>query len=113
MSDQNDLSEALALDESTRLLKKTRSYSRIVTINCRVVVVMSLACAIILGVVLVLSTTIPFERRVLTSVVVGVILFGCQLVLCVSRSDPNTLAIFTTICAFICGLCLGPAIWCL
>jgi hypothetical protein len=87
-----------------------RSTSRTIVINSWVVVALSVLCAVFMSVVLGLNGSLTWERRVLLFTIVGVVLAGIQVVLCVSRKEPNTLIIFTTISAIVTGLCMGQIV---
>ena len=93
------------------LTRQLRSTSRTISIGCSLVVVMSFACILILSVIIVFSATLTKEKKIFLGTVMGVLLLGSQVVLCVSRRDPNTLIIFSIIASFVSGLCLGLAVW--
>lgn len=101
----------ISAEHTSTLVRQLRSTSRTISIGCSLVVVLSFACVIILAVVIAFSSTLAKEKKILLSTIMGVILLGIQLVLCVSRKDPNTLIIFSIISAFVSGLCLGLSIW--
>ncbi len=101
----------ISTEHASTLIRQLRSTSRTISIGCSLVVVLSIACVIILAVVIAFSSSLAKERKILLSTIMGVILLGIQMVLCVSRKDPNTLIIFSIISAFISGLCLGLSIW--
>jgi hypothetical protein len=102
----------VAGSKNTSLLERQmRDTSRTITINCFLVVIMSIACMVVLGVIIAVSSSLIKEKKIFLSTVMGVLLTGCQVVLCVSWKDPNTLIVFSTITAFVCGFCLGLTIW--
>jgi uncharacterized membrane protein YjdF len=75
------------------------------------VVVMSFACMLILAMIIVFSSVLAKEKKIFIGTIMGVLLLGIQVVLCVSRKEPNTLIIFSIISSFVSGLCLGLSVW--
>jgi uncharacterized membrane protein YagU involved in acid resistance len=91
--------------------RQTLDLSRDLRINCWVVVFLSFAGSIIFAVVLALSSKIDPERRIFMGALLGVTQACCLLMLLVARNNARILMNFITIGAFVCGLCLGPALW--
>ncbi len=96
---------------TSALTRQLRSTSRTISIGCSLVVVMSFACMLILAVIIVFSSTLAKDKKIFIGTIMGVLLSGIQVVLCVSRRDPNTLIIFSIIASFVSGLCLGLSVW--
>lgn len=100
-------------DEARELLmeRQTLDLTRDLRINCWVVVFLSVAGSVIFAVVLALSTKIDPERRIFMGTLLGVTQASCVLMLMIARNNARILMNFITIGAFVCGLCLGPALW--
>ncbi len=92
------------------IMNQSRSTSNTIRVTCWVVVVASVACAIVFAVVLSVHSSLVWERRVLLMTVVAVVLISIQLILWVSRNEPTNIIIFTMVAAIVTGLCMGQTI---
>jgi uncharacterized membrane protein len=99
------------VNETSAMSRQLRSTSRTISIGCMLVVVMSFACMLILAMIIVFSSVLAKEKKIFIGTIMGVLLLGIQVVLCVSRKEPNTLIIFSIISSFVSGLCLGLSVW--
>lgn len=99
------------VNETAAMSRQLRSTSRTISIGCMLVVVMSFACMLILAMIIVFSSVLAKEKKIFIGTIMGVLLLGIQVVLCVSRKEPNTLIIFSIISSFVSGLCLGLSVW--
>jgi lipopolysaccharide export LptBFGC system permease protein LptF len=99
------------IDKQTKLERALASNSSRMEITFWVVLVLSIICMLLMLIVIIISTTLTMERKLLLGTIVGIVLFGIQIMLCVSRKEPHSLSIFTIICAFVSGLSLGMSVW--
>lgn len=98
-------------DQQVYINRANESRTRSLRVQCWIVILLSVATAIILTVVLLLSSKIDAERRIFMGTVLGVTQVGCVLMLVVARDNVEALQHSITMSAFVCGLCLGPSIW--
>lgn len=98
-------------ERDSLLERATQEHSRTIRANCWAVMLMSAACTIIFVVVLALSSKVDAERRIFVGTILGVTQLCCALLLIVARNNPHTLSTFMIVCAFVSGLCVGPALW--
>jgi hypothetical protein len=103
--------EPIPLDVKHAYIRQMESLSTTILINTKLVVVLDLACVCILFMVVCISKTLLLEKKIVLCTIVGVVLISINVVLCISKKMPSTLIIFSTIGAFISGLCLGLSMW--
>lgn len=99
--------DSFPLDVKHAYVRQMESISNTILINTKLVVVLDVACVCILLMVVLISKTLVLEKKIFLCTVIGVILISVNVVLCLSKKMPTTLIIFSTIGAFISGLCLG------
>lgn len=106
------LHEENAQEETKRQSRNMLSTISIaISINRWVVSMLNIACGVILIVVFAVSPHLPSEKRLLTGTIFGVVLFGLQAVMCVSRNDLSMLITYCILSSFASGLCLGLCLW--
>jgi Kef-type K+ transport system membrane component KefB len=91
--------------------RNTLDLTRDLRVNCWVVVVLSVASTVIFAVVLALSTKVDPDRRLFMGMFLGVSQLSILAMLIIARNNARILMIFITLGAFVCGVCLGPALW--
>ncbi|MBX9636384.1 MAG: hypothetical protein K2Q45_02395 [Nitrosomonas sp.] len=84
--------------------------SKLKLISFWVVLILSFICILIMTIVIFVSKTLSLERKLFLGLIIGIVMVGIQIMMCISRSEPHALSIFTIICAFTSGLTLGMSI---
>lgn len=99
--------DVLPVDVKHAYIRQMETVSNTIVVNSKVVLVLSVACMFILIMVVCISKTLLLEKKIVLTTIIGVILVAINLVLCISKKMPSTVIIFSTVSAFISGLCLG------
>ncbi len=97
----------LTEEQKQSFRSQMKSTSDTISINCWLVIVLSFASILVLSVVISVSAKVSAERKIIIGTIVGSVLLIIQMILCISRKEPNMLITFSTIGAYLSGVALG------
>lgn len=92
------------------LERKLDRVSAAINIGAWIGFIFSLVALLVTGAVLFTSTTLSPDKKVFFVSILGVCTTALQFVVCVSRSEPIALLIFTQLSGFVSALALGLSI---
>lgn len=91
-------------DELSRYQRQLQRIRISQSVSTTYSLVLSVACQLLLIIIIVVSKTVPFEIRVWLGSIVGVMVLALQVLLCLYLKDPVYSGHFTVILMFITGI---------
>lgn len=106
----NSKQEPLIQVQENGVERELKKLKQVVRINAYIASVFSLISIVVTATIFFLSSTLSSDKKIFFALILGVVGLGLLIVICVARSEPIALLIFSTLTIYVSALTLGLSI---